>query len=104
MATWTCGRAASRRRGAPAGSTAGRGADRRLVELLTSLDYCGYLCAATGRYAEAVTVWAAYAALFRDKGYTDPPAAERRSAEPLREARQALGPDRAARPRTAARR
>ena len=29
------------------------------VELLNGLDCCGYLCAATGRSAEAVTVWAA---------------------------------------------
>ena len=27
------------------------------------LDCCGHLCAATGRQAEAVTLWAAYAAL-----------------------------------------
>ena len=27
-----------------------------------ALDYCGLLCAATGRPAEAVTVWAAHAA------------------------------------------
>ena len=27
------------------------------------LDYCGHLCAATGRPAEAVTMWAAHAAL-----------------------------------------
>jgi predicted ATPase/DNA-binding CsgD family transcriptional regulator len=31
--------------------------------LLTGLDGCGYLCAATGREAEAVTVWAAMSAL-----------------------------------------
>jgi len=31
--------------------------------LLTGLDGCGYLCAATGRQAEAVTVWAAMSAL-----------------------------------------
>ena len=28
-----------------------------------NLDNCGHLCAATGRHADAVTVWAAYAAL-----------------------------------------
>ncbi|HEV2239775.1 MAG TPA: LuxR C-terminal-related transcriptional regulator, partial [Streptosporangiaceae bacterium] len=31
--------------------------------VLTGLDGCGYLCAATGREAEAVTVWAAMSAL-----------------------------------------
>jgi len=32
-------------------------------ELINGLDCCGHLCAATGRWTEAVTVWAAYAAL-----------------------------------------
>ena len=65
------------------------------VELLNGLDCCGYLCAATGRCAEAVTVWAAYAALVRHEGFTEPPSDARRRQEPLREARQALGPARA---------
>ena len=30
--------------------------------LHNSLDHCGHLCTATGRWAEAVTVWAAWAA------------------------------------------
>jgi non-specific serine/threonine protein kinase len=55
------------------------------------LDYCGHLCAATGRPAEAVTAWAALAALL----YFDWPAEARRREEPLRVARQALGPERA---------
>ena len=54
------------------------------------LDYCGHLCAATGRYADAVTVWAAYAAL---KQHEDWPGDVRHRLEPLRAARQALGPD-----------
>jgi predicted ATPase/DNA-binding CsgD family transcriptional regulator len=54
------------------------------------LDDCGYLCAATGRPAEAVTAWAAWAALVI---YVDVPADVRRREEPLRAARQALGPD-----------
>jgi hypothetical protein len=55
------------------------------------LDVCGQLCAATGRPAEAVTAWAAHAALIpRDWfGYA------RNREEPLRAARQALGPARA---------
>jgi ATP/maltotriose-dependent transcriptional regulator MalT len=56
------------------------------------LDLCGYLCAATGRAAEAVTLWAAYAALYSG---TEPPRDARRREEPLRAARQALGPERA---------
>ena len=43
-------------------------------ELLDGLDCCGHLCAATGRYAEAVTVWAAYAALSRHAGCRGRPA------------------------------
>ena len=57
------------------------------------LDPCGHLCAATGRPAEAVTEWAAQAALIPREG--DWPVAARRREEPLRAARQALGPARA---------
>jgi DNA-binding CsgD family transcriptional regulator len=55
------------------------------------LDACGYLCAATGRPAEAVTAWAAHAALMP----RDWPGDARLREEPLRAARQALGPARA---------
>ena len=65
------------------------------LELLNGLDCCGYLCATTGRCAEALTLWAALAALLRHEGFTEPPAEARRRHEPLREARQALGPARA---------
>ena len=64
-------------------------------DLRNGLDCSGYLCAATGRYAEAVTVWAAYAALSRQEGYAHPPTEARRQEEALRTARQALGPIRA---------
>jgi non-specific serine/threonine protein kinase len=60
-----------------------------------ALDGCGLLCAATGRPAEAATVWAAHAALCRHEGSADWPADARRREGPLRQARQALGPDRA---------
>ena len=53
------------------------------------LDPCGHLCAATGRHAEAVTVWAAYAAL---TPHVDWPGDARSRQEPLRAARQALEP------------
>jgi non-specific serine/threonine protein kinase len=56
------------------------------------LDPCGHLCAATGRSAEAVTAWAAYAAL---SPYEDWPGDARYREEPLRAARQALGPGQA---------
>jgi len=59
-----------------------------------ALDGCALLCAATGRPAEAVTVWAARAALRRHEGSADSHADSRRREGPLREAREALGPDR----------
>jgi predicted ATPase/DNA-binding CsgD family transcriptional regulator len=65
------------------------------LELLGALDRCGHLCAATKRCAEAVTVWAAYAALMQQEGSPDVPAETRRRHQPLRAARQALGPARA---------
>jgi predicted ATPase/DNA-binding CsgD family transcriptional regulator len=63
------------------------------LELGSCLDWCGHLCAATGRHAEAVTVWAANAALF-DEGPGSWPANARRR-EYLRQAVQVLGPGQA---------
>jgi non-specific serine/threonine protein kinase len=63
--------------------------------LYGELDWCGLLCAATGRPAEAVTVWAAYAALQRHEKIPDTPPEARLRREPQRKARQALGPARA---------
>jgi non-specific serine/threonine protein kinase len=65
------------------------------LELIRGLDCCGHLCAATGRLADAVTVWSAMAALMRHGQIEDWPADVRRRDDPLREARQALGPARA---------
>ena len=65
------------------------------LELVNFLDRCGHLCAATGRPAEAVTMWAAFAALLGHGGAVDVPADVRRRDEPLRAARQALGPEQA---------
>jgi predicted ATPase/DNA-binding CsgD family transcriptional regulator len=62
--------------------------------LPAGLDCCGHLCAATGRPAEAVTVWAAMSALASPwpmHGGLNP---ERRE-ELRRQAREQLGPDRA---------
>ena len=67
-------------------------------ELINSLDGCGRLCAATGRCAEAVTLWSAYAALCRQTETADWPADARLRQRYSRKARQALG---AARIRTA---
>jgi non-specific serine/threonine protein kinase len=67
----------------------------RRMDVLNCLDACGYLCAATGRAADAVTVWAAHATFASLVGYTEPPADARRRAESLRDARQALGEDQA---------
>jgi DNA-binding CsgD family transcriptional regulator/tetratricopeptide (TPR) repeat protein len=64
-------------------------------ELQFGLFQCGDLCAATGRVAEALTLWAAYAGVDRHGGPTDLPWLETRRAEQLRQARQALGPERA---------
>ena len=62
--------------------------------VLSGLWRCGLVCMATGRYAEAVTVWAAYAALTQDAGLPDvTPEEARRTA--LREAWQVLGAARA---------
>jgi non-specific serine/threonine protein kinase len=60
-------------------------------DLLVCLDSCGDLCAATGRPAEAVTMWAASAALSRHEGQTDVNADPRRRDALLRTVRQALG-------------
>jgi DNA-binding CsgD family transcriptional regulator/tetratricopeptide (TPR) repeat protein len=73
------------------------GARARLID---DLDCCGYLCAMTGRYADAVTVWAAVVALQGHDGFSAPshpdvPEGWFQRQGPLREARQALGPDRA---------
>ena len=62
------------------------------TQLLNSLDCCGLLCAATGRRAEAATLWAAWAALTRHAGLMEWPADARLREQPLSEARRALGP------------
>jgi predicted ATPase/DNA-binding CsgD family transcriptional regulator len=60
-------------------------------ELTNGVDCCGRLCAATGRCAEAVTMWAARAALCRHIETSDWPADARIRQQYLRKARQALG-------------
>ena len=85
----TEGAAAHLREGLQVGLRAAGG----VGDVLNGLDCGGYLCAATRRPAEAVTLWAAYAALMQYEGFTDVVYTRWRR-EPLREARQALGPAR----------
>jgi predicted ATPase/DNA-binding CsgD family transcriptional regulator len=65
-----------------------------LVCLLDCLDLCGLVCVRMQRWADALTTWAALAALRQDAGVLDPPHDARRREEPLRQAREALGPER----------
>jgi non-specific serine/threonine protein kinase len=60
-----------------------------------ALDLCGHLCAQTHRHADAVTVWAAYAACLKNAGMQDLPLDVTWRQLPLRTARQTLGPERA---------
>jgi predicted ATPase/DNA-binding CsgD family transcriptional regulator len=64
------------------------------TEVLNGIDNCGHLCAATGRWADAITLWAALAAYTEQAGLPDPQEDALRRQEPLREAAQALGPAR----------
>jgi predicted ATPase/DNA-binding CsgD family transcriptional regulator len=64
------------------------------IRLIDCLQQCGDLCAATHRWAEAITVWAAHDAHLRDTGLPDLPTDALRRQEPLRKAAQALGPGR----------
>jgi predicted ATPase/DNA-binding CsgD family transcriptional regulator len=67
------------------------------ARVLDDLDCCGYLCAWTGRSAQAVTIWAAVVALQGREGFSVPahpdfPEGWFQRQEPLRAARQELGP------------
>ena len=65
------------------------------LDLQVALSQCGELCAATGRAAEALTLWAACAAASQREEPTDLPWFETRWKEQLRQARQILGSGRA---------
>ena len=65
------------------------------VGLRFCLSQCGNLCAATGCAAEALTLWAACAAVDRHGGPIDLPWLVPPREEQLRQARQALAPGRA---------
>ena len=65
------------------------------LSVCDNLDCCGHLCAATGRFVEALTAWAAMFALKEHDKIQDMPADARRRDTPLRRVRHALGPARA---------
>jgi len=64
-------------------------------DLFNGLGFCGLLCVATGRYAEAITVWAPLTSRAQHETGADTFAFERDRAASLRQARQVLGADRA---------
>jgi non-specific serine/threonine protein kinase len=61
--------------------------------ILNVLDSCGYLCAATGRHADAITAWAAFDSLQLQGGFAFSDAEIHRREGALAKAWQALGPD-----------
>src|SRR5262249_36148522 len=63
------------------------------IVILNVLEVCGQLCAATGRPADALTAWAARERFSQQNPLED--AELRRRQGPLRQAREAVGPDRA---------
>jgi DNA-binding CsgD family transcriptional regulator/tetratricopeptide (TPR) repeat protein len=67
------------------------------LTMLNVLHGCGYLCGATGRPADAITIWAASETLSQQGGLEnmDTDLSARRQQEALRQARRAAGPDRA---------
>jgi non-specific serine/threonine protein kinase len=64
------------------------------TELLNCVDNCGHLCIAAGRWADAITLWAALAAYTEQAGLPDPQDDALRRQEPQREAARMLGPAR----------
>ena len=64
-------------------------------DLINGLDICGQLCVATGRYAEAITVWTPLTSRAQHETGADAFAFEHDRDAGLRKARQALGADRA---------
>jgi tetratricopeptide (TPR) repeat protein len=73
-------------------------------ELASGLAYCGYLCAATERWEEAVTVWAAATALLRYSASAAAPASMRHGKNSCVRSGRPSGPPGHGRPKTAAQR
>jgi DNA-binding CsgD family transcriptional regulator len=61
------------------------------LRLIDCLDNCAHLCAATSRWPEAITLWAAFQAHNAAIGVPDLPQDARRREEPLRRGAQILG-------------
>jgi predicted ATPase/DNA-binding CsgD family transcriptional regulator len=61
------------------------------LRLIDIVDEAGFLCAATGRYADAVALWSAMVVQNEATGIADTAEGEHRREQPLHEARQALG-------------
>jgi DNA-binding CsgD family transcriptional regulator len=61
------------------------------LRVIDALDECGYLCALTGQYAEAVTLWSARDVHSRASGLMDTPFELRRREPPVTDARRSLG-------------
>ena len=64
-------------------------------QLAECVDYCGHLCALTGRLDEAITLWAAYTEWRQDTGTSDQTQDVQRRQESQRKASQTLGTSRA---------
>jgi predicted ATPase/DNA-binding CsgD family transcriptional regulator len=64
------------------------------LRMIDNLDDCGYVCAATGRWADAVTLWTAYATHNADIGVPDLPQEAQLRQQSLHQAAQTLGPGR----------
>jgi DNA-binding CsgD family transcriptional regulator len=62
------------------------------VHLIYCLDVSGHLCAQTGRWGQALSVWAARTACLHRTGQPELPQDAARRAEPISRARRALGP------------
>jgi predicted ATPase/DNA-binding CsgD family transcriptional regulator len=64
------------------------------LRMIDNLDDCGYVCTATGRWADAVTLWTAYATHNAAIGVPDLPQEAHLRQESLRQAARVLGPER----------
>jgi predicted ATPase/DNA-binding CsgD family transcriptional regulator len=64
------------------------------TEVLNCIDNSGHLCAATRRWADAITLWAALAAYTEQAGLPDPQDDALRRRDPQQEAARTLGPAR----------
>ena len=78
-----------RREGEALGLAAQTGHRAGMVDLI---ERCGYLGAATGRWADAATLWAVYRADLKRRGRTDGPVSDHRQEEYVRRVEKELTP------------